>query len=143
MKIWGNLDVDDNLRAKKTKWSRSFHKNIRPYICDSGYVRDPQVWPLVRKVVLEGPWEVLSSGVCLVDLPGTMDANANRAKVTKQYLQTCSNIWIVTPIQRAESCPTVLELLGDELERRIQMEGRHGQIALILTKTGELYVSSY
>lgn len=44
-------------------------------------------WPLIRKVVLRGPWPVLASGAQLVDLPGVRDANAARAKVAENYLK--------------------------------------------------------
>ena len=49
----------------------------------------------------------LSSGACLVDLPGVRDANAARAKVAASYLRNCNLIWIVAPIKRAGKTTTV------------------------------------
>ena len=60
------------------------------YVYRAGNGDAPQSWPLIRKVVLQGPWAVLSSGACLVDLPGVRDANAARANVASTYLQNCS-----------------------------------------------------
>ena len=34
----------------------------------------------------ESKWNVLSTGACLVDLPGVRDANAARARVAERYL---------------------------------------------------------
>ena len=63
--------------------------------------------PLIKRVVLHGPWKVLSSGACLVDLPGVKDSNVARAKVASTYLRNCSCIWIVAPIKRAVDDGTV------------------------------------
>ena len=67
----------------------------------TSYFLLPTSHVLLPTVVLTGPWPVLASGACLVDLPGVRDANAARANVAASYLQNCSCIWIVAPIKRA------------------------------------------
>jgi hypothetical protein len=62
---------------------------------------DPQDWPLIRKVVMHGPWPILATGAQLVDLPGVRDSNKARATVAEAYLKNCHSIWIVAPIKRA------------------------------------------
>jgi hypothetical protein len=74
-------------------------------------------------VALQGPWHVLGTGACLVDLPGVRDANA-RARVAEQYLQNCSQIWIVTPIRRAVDDGTAKDLMGEQFKRRLLMDGQ-------------------
>lgn len=87
------------LRNASKKWAKNFREKINSYVYRSGTGRDPQTWPLIRKVVLFGPWNVLSTGACLVDLPGVRDANAARAKVAEKYLQQCHRLWIVAPVR--------------------------------------------
>jgi len=87
------------LRNASKKLAKNFRSKINSYVYRKGTGREPQTWPLIRKVVLFGPWNVLSTGACLVDLPGVRDANAARAKVAEQYLQNCSQIWIAAPVR--------------------------------------------
>ncbi len=77
----------------------------------------------------------MSTGACLVDLPGVRDANAARAKVSENYLQNCSQIWIVAPIKRAVDDGTAKELLGEQFKRRLLMDGQYGNVAFICTQT--------
>ena len=67
---------------------------------------------ITLQVIMRGPWEVLSSGATLVDLPGVRDSNAARANVAATILKNGSNIWIVAPIKRALDDGTAKELLG-------------------------------
>ena len=85
----------------KQQWAKAFRNKINGFVYRTGDGHEPQMWPLIRRVVLLGPWPVLSSGACLVDLPGVKDSNAARANVAASYLQQCSCIWIVAPIKRA------------------------------------------
>jgi energy-coupling factor transporter ATP-binding protein EcfA2 len=121
------------LRARKAEWARQFRSSINEYVYRRGDGRQPQDWPLIRKVVLQGPWPVLSSGAQLVDLPGVRDANAARAKVAENFLQHCNNVWVVAPIKRAVDDGTAKELMGDNFKRRILMDGNYGNIAFICT----------
>ena len=79
--------MNGRLRRSKKKWANSFRAKINDYVYRKGNGDQPQTWPLIRKVVLHGPWPVLSTGACLVDLPGVRDSNAARAKVSEHYLR--------------------------------------------------------
>lgn len=96
---------------------------------------------MIRKVQLRGPWSVLSTGACLVDLPGVRDSNAARAKVAENYLQNCNQIAIVAPIKRAVDDGTAKELLGEQFKRRLLMDGQYGNIFFICTQTDDLEAS--
>lgn len=63
-----------------------------------------------------------------MDLPGVRDANVARAKVSEQYLQNCSEIWVVAPIKRAVDDGTAKELLGEQFKRRLLMDGQYGNV---------------
>lgn len=120
----GFSKVGTRLRRTKKKWAQKFRSKINDYVYRKGNGNLPQTWPLIRKVVLEGPWAALNSGACLVDLPGVRDANAARAKVSESYLMNCSQIWVVAPIKRAVDDGTAKELLGEQFKRRLLMDGQ-------------------
>ena len=42
-------------RNKKKKWATTFRQKINSYVYRKGNGREPQTWPLIRKVTLEGP----------------------------------------------------------------------------------------
>jgi len=124
-------------RRSKKKWANAFRSKINSYVYRKGHGNEAQTWPLIRKVVLHGPWAVLSTGACLVDLPGVRDANAARAKVSEHYLQHCNQIWVVAPIKRAVDDGTAKELLGEQFKRRLLMDGQYGNVSFICTQTDD------
>lgn len=134
-------NVPGRLRRKKKTWAKAFRTQINDYVYRKGNGEQPQTWPLIRKVVLHGPWPVLSTGACLVDLPGVRDANAARARVSENYLQNCSFIWIVAPIKRAVDDGTAKELLGEQFKRRLLMDGAYGNVSFICTQTDDCEAS--
>jgi hypothetical protein len=77
-------------RRNLKRWAKSFRSKINDYVYRKGNGHQAQTWPLIRLVSLQGPWNVLSSGGVLVDLPGVRDANAARARVSERYLQNCN-----------------------------------------------------
>jgi hypothetical protein len=135
--IQGFLETPARLRRLKKRWAHAFRQRINSYVYRSGNGEQPQTWPLIRKVVLEGPWSVLSTGACLVDLPGVKDANAARAKVSEKYLQNCNKIWVVAPIKRAVDDGTAKELMGEQFKRRLLMDGAYGSVSFICTQTDD------
>uniref|UniRef100_A0A7S4QET7 Dynamin N-terminal domain-containing protein n=1 Tax=Ditylum brightwellii TaxID=49249 RepID=A0A7S4QET7_9STRA len=130
-------DMNACLRRSKKRWAYGFRSSINSYVYRKGNGNEPQTWPLIRKVVLYGPWACLLTGACLVDLPGVRDANVSRAKVSKRYLQHCNHIWIVAPIRRAVDDGTAKELLGEQFKRRLLMDEQYGNISFICTQTDD------
>ncbi|KAF2161710.1 hypothetical protein M409DRAFT_69524 [Zasmidium cellare ATCC 36951] len=63
--------------------------------------RDFELWPLIKAVKIYTKADALSTGACIVDLPGVHDSNAARAAVATSYLKECTGLWIVAPINRA------------------------------------------
>ena len=138
-KRWGKKEKE--LIRNRKAWAQSFRQKINTYVYRIGDGKEPQTWPLIRKVVLRGPWPVLSTGACLVDLPGVQDANAARAKVAESYLQHCHKIWIVCPIKRAVDDKIAKDLLGEEFQRRLYMDGQYGNLAFVCTHSDDCEVS--
>lgn len=127
----------DELIEKCTEAAEIFKETISSFLYrTTGDDGKPQTWPLVKKAVLYGPWEVLSTGACLVDLPGTQDANAARAKVTADYKKNCHQFFIVSPIKRAvDSEVAKMELFGEQFKRQLLMDGQYGNVSFICTQT--------
>jgi len=121
----------------KKRFATEFRNKINSYVYRKGSGKEPQTWPLIRVVKLTGPWPVLESGACLVDLPGVRDANAARAKVSQDYLQHCHQLWIVAPIQRAVDDGTAKDLMGEQFKRRLLMDGKYGKLAFVCTQTDD------
>ena len=138
-KRWGKKDKE--LIRDRKAWAHSFRQKINTYVYRIGDGKEPQTWPLIRKVVLKGPWPVLSTGAVLVDLPGVQDANAARAKVAGSYLQHCHKIWIVCPIKRAVDDKIAKDLLGEEFQRRLYMDGQYANLAFVCTHSDDCEVS--
>ena len=138
-KRWAKKDKE--LIRDRKAWAHSFRQKINTYVYRIGDGKEPQTWPLIRKVVLRGPWPVLSTGACLVDLPGVQDANAARAKVAEAYLQHCHKIWIVCPIKRAVDDKIAKDLLGEEFQRRLYMDGQYTNLAFVCTHSDDCEVS--
>jgi hypothetical protein len=50
------------LKKQRRSYGKAFRSKINSYVYRDGNGEKPQSWPLIRKVVLHGPWGVLSSG---------------------------------------------------------------------------------
>ncbi|XP_043923871.1 uncharacterized protein LOC122798813 isoform X2 [Protopterus annectens] len=101
-----------------------------------------EYWPIVKRVQLRVPTaDVLRSGAVLVDLPGIKDSNAARNSVAKEYLKTCSAVWVVANITRAVDDKTAKDMLNESLRTQLFMDGQYGRIAFICTKTDCFSVS--
>lgn len=90
-------------------------------------------WPIVKRVNIQGPFEVLKDGAKLVDLPGLNDPNAAREEVTKQYLKSCRFVWIVFNMKRALTRDTMAIMQSEDFLRQIVMDGRADALTLVGT----------
>ncbi|KAA1475753.1 hypothetical protein DENSPDRAFT_853205 [Dentipellis sp. KUC8613] len=80
---------------------------------------DAILWPLVDRVKIYSNAPTLSSGIVLVDLPGTGDTNHARARIAMQNLDYCDKIWVAAPIVRAISDKIAKDLLGESFRRQM------------------------
>uniref|UniRef100_A0A3P8NXR9 SCAN box domain-containing protein n=1 Tax=Astatotilapia calliptera TaxID=8154 RepID=A0A3P8NXR9_ASTCA len=60
-------------------------------------------WPLVKCVTVKVPDNDFLDHVTLMDLPGNGDSNRSRDQMWKEFIASCSTVWIVTEMTRAAS----------------------------------------
>ncbi|XP_040927719.1 nuclear GTPase SLIP-GC-like isoform X2 [Betta splendens] len=91
-------------------------------------------WPLVKCVTVRVPKNPLLQHVTLVDLPGNGDCNRSRNEMWKEFVGSCSTVWIVTDINRAASEDDAWEILESACSL-IGNGGQCQQIHFICTKS--------
>ncbi|TEA21515.1 Nuclear GTPase SLIP-GC [Colletotrichum sidae] len=97
-------------------------------------------WPLVKTVRIFLKSEVLSTGVVLVDLPGSQDSNHARSTVASKYMEQCTRLWVVADIIRAVNNKTAKTLLGQNFKQQLKLDGAFSNITFICTKTDVIRV---
>ncbi|KAK4507357.1 hypothetical protein PRZ48_001092 [Zasmidium cellare] len=100
--------------------------------------REFELWPLIKVVKIYTKADALSTGACIVDLPGVHDSNAARAAVATSYLKECTGLWIVAPINRAVDDKAAKTLLGDTFKRQLKFDGSYSAISFICSKTDDI-----
>ncbi|XP_070838275.1 nuclear GTPase SLIP-GC-like [Chaetodon trifascialis] len=118
----------EELSAKLGKYTRSDSKDS-----NSKEVRR-RYWPLVKCVTVRVPRNELLQHVTLVDLPGNGDRNKSRDKMWKEFVGSCSTLWVVTEINRAAAEKEAWDIL----ESASSLMGNGGecqQIHFICTKS--------
>ena len=93
------------------------------------------LWPIVKRVVLRGPWHVLSQGVRLVDAPGLADDNSARDAVVKKVLQEANCVWLVSNIRRAVNDKTVKDMMPPSLKQVLVEQGVLGSLVFVATQS--------
>ncbi|XP_019211774.1 nuclear GTPase SLIP-GC [Oreochromis niloticus] len=90
-------------------------------------------WPLVKCVTVKVPDNDFLDHVTLVDLPGNGDTNTSRDQMWKEFVASCSTVWIVTAMNRAASEKEAWEILEDA-SSLLGNGGECQQIHFICTK---------
>ncbi|EME89341.1 uncharacterized protein MYCFIDRAFT_10329, partial [Pseudocercospora fijiensis CIRAD86] len=101
-------------------------------------VRDFEAWPLIKVVKIFCKSPALSTGACIVDLPGVHDSNAARAAVAESYMKCCTGLWIVAPITRAVDDKAAKHLLGESFKRQLKYDGTYSAVTFICSKTDDI-----
>ena len=73
--------------------------------------------------------------------PGVHDSNAARSAVASKYIEQCSGLWVVAPIQRAVDDKVAQNLLGDSFRRQLQFDGTYSAITFICSKADDISVT--
>ena len=79
---------------------------LQPYIASpvgpvGGATEQFTYWPLVSRVEIFAPIQLLSTGLVLIDLPGSGDVNAARNRVADDYIQQCDHLMLVSMATRS------------------------------------------
>jgi hypothetical protein len=135
-------------RVLENSDSFRFYKDLQRYVDsaektnkDDKKPKELEFWPLIRVVKLFVKSETLKTGAVVVDLPGVHDANAARAAVADSYMQKCTGLWIVAPINRAVDDKSAHKLLGEGFRRQLLMDGGFSSISFICSKSDDISVS--
>lgn len=96
------------------------------------------LWPLVKRVTINGPFPLLESGLRFVDVPGLNDPDPARNDVAKSSLQSADLIWLVLNSKRAMTGEISSFLTQTQLLRRLQMEGSLGSLVVVATHADQL-----
>ncbi|XP_076739275.1 nuclear GTPase SLIP-GC isoform X2 [Maylandia zebra] len=91
-------------------------------------------WPLVKCVTVKVPDNDFLDHVTLVDLPGNGDFNRSRDQMWKEFIASCSTVWIVTEMTRAASEREAWDIL-EGASSLLGNGGECQQIHFICTKS--------
>ncbi len=95
------------------------------------------LWPLLKRVLIRGPFDVLKGGLQLVDLPGLNDPNPAREAITRNYLKQAEFIWLTFNTTRGLT-RDVMEILKDRgFMTQVIMDGTLSALAFVGTRADE------
>ncbi|KAJ7103210.1 hypothetical protein B0H15DRAFT_811413 [Mycena belliarum] len=129
------LDTTVSLFTSETE-TMSFERKLEQFLASDALTGSEtrKLWPLVKIVKIRGNFEVLSTGITLVDLPGHGDIDNVRDSVANEYLKSADSVFLVANIVRAKDDRDIHTYLQKHLSQII-VDGRVRQktISLILT----------
>ena len=157
--------VDRQTFSKKKKSEHQYIYHQKPlHILTCENVRTDSVndgsegslWPIVKRVLLRGPWDVLAQSVRLVDAPGVCtrthththtythththttglaDDNSARDAVVKKILEEANSVWLVSNVRRAVNDKTVKDMMPPAFKQALVERGVLGSLVFIATQT--------
>ncbi|KAK3942670.1 hypothetical protein QBC46DRAFT_425817 [Diplogelasinospora grovesii] len=126
-----------------------FSRTVKPYL-DSTYTkmaittrgapRKMAIWPLIDHVDMFLKSDILKGGVVLVDLPGLSDISESRASIARRYYEKLAITVIVAPSVRAADERTALNLMTDNQELSMRMDGKFDSrsFCVVLSKIDDI-----
>ncbi|OIW24673.1 hypothetical protein CONLIGDRAFT_692138 [Coniochaeta ligniaria NRRL 30616] len=127
-----------------------FSDRIKPYMDSVPAAHGPSgvefaAWPLINEVKVFVRSPVLKNGIVLVDLPGLADNVESRASVAQNYFSKLSVTAIVAPIIRARNEQTAVNLMTENQQFCMQMDGKFHKksFCVILSKMDDINVETY
>lgn len=106
----------------------AFSEELRQYLSsESG------LWPLIASVQVWVNAPVLATGAVLVDLPGVMDTNQARSRISKKYMESCAHLFVVSPMKRAVNDSVAHDLVSMAPKEQVQLDGLYGNTTFIGT----------
>lgn len=127
-----------------------FSASIKPYMDSVAAVHGTSgvefaAWPLINEVKVFVRSNVLKNGIVLVDLPGLADNVESRAVVAQNYFSKLSVTAIVAPIIRARNEQTAVNLMTENQQYCMQMDGKFHKksFCVILSKMDDINVETH
>lgn len=127
------------LAAELAKYLDSVDK-----VTDTGPKKNTGVfalWPLIKVARIYCKSSLLSGGVVIVDLPGTVDMNAARNAVAVDYLAQSNAVFVVAPIKRAVDDKSAKELMGKAFKLQLLMDGNYSNVTFICSSCDDINVT--
>ncbi|KAJ7724281.1 hypothetical protein B0H16DRAFT_1895589 [Mycena metata] len=113
----------------------NFQKELEQFLASALAGSDTRVfWPLVKIVKIMGRFDVLSTGITLVDLPGHGDVDNTRDTMANEYLKTADAICLVAGITRAKDDRDIHAYLQKHLSQTI-IDGRIQEKSILIALT--------
>ncbi|KAK3643622.1 hypothetical protein LTR56_010132 [Elasticomyces elasticus] len=122
---------DDEMKNVQDKM-RSYLGPVTPA---QGTTPPSSPYPLATKVDTQVKSRVLSSGLKLVDLPGTSDTDRRIVENTTKYIKKCDIVVIVETIERIQTQAEFWKNIDICMKLR-----KHGKVILVATKIDEIHV---
>ncbi|EIW74300.1 hypothetical protein CONPUDRAFT_85993 [Coniophora puteana RWD-64-598 SS2] len=110
---------------------------LRTYLSTRQDDKQSRLWYIVEVAKVFGPFEMLSTGTVLIDLPGYGDSNTFRGTKAEEFLRRADTIVLVSDIRRVADDANTYRYLKKSIERFVGFDGRTvGEDALIMVVTG-------
>ncbi|CAE7441161.1 NUGGC [Symbiodinium sp. CCMP2592] len=111
-----------------------FSTYIQSYVrSDSADPSYTNYWPVVKDILIKGPFERLRGFAHMMDCVGCGDSNTARDTLTKQHERESDVVFIVSDIARCVSNNVTIELLKTQL-RSILLRCSQSDLAFVCTK---------
>lgn len=95
-------------------------------------------WPIVRTCLIRGPFNAISHGGELVDLPGLNDPNEAREEMTRQFIESAKFVWVVFNMKRSLGKDLTQVLESRDLINRLLAGGRVSTLTFIGTHADDV-----
>ena len=103
---------------------------------------DSPLWPFIKQVTVNGPYNFLAGGLELIDLPGLNDPNEARVEVTRKFLRTSPFVWVVFPMVRGLTDDVQRIFREEKLLRTLVLSGTYSALSLVGTKADDIHMNS-
>ncbi|KAH9906916.1 hypothetical protein F4778DRAFT_800849 [Xylariomycetidae sp. FL2044] len=118
------------------------YRELQPYVeYRRSYPSMMEYWPLIKSVQIFSKADVLSTGAVIIDMPYIPTSNIARPSFANADMQSCSRLFIVSPVQRAAHDVTAELLLQYSIARQVQPDSVCSIPTFILSKTDDISVS--
>ncbi len=116
----------------KAKTPEVMKQQLRKYL-----TAESPLWPLVQEVQIEGPIELLSEGLQVVDLPGLNDANPVREAIARKYLKQAEFVCLTFNTARGLTREVVDLMKDQQFINQMVMDGKVSALAFVATRADD------
>ena len=118
--------------------SSSMGAKLGEYVDSANDTASGAYWPLIKRVVLEGPWESCFGGrdcfIRLIDAPGLHDDNAARAEAINNVLAKTDGVVLVSNCNRAVNDKITKDAMPLSIRKALADSGTMGEMFFVATQ---------